>query len=171
MAEWIWTAGALMAVRTAIAIVATGAALLLLRDHGRLARHAAELARSQEALNDRLWKVADSEEHYRSLVEALGDVVVRRNAQGRILYANAAYVALTGSDAHTLIGTDHVLDSRHTGTVETRADGARMFDECLRAEGAERWMSWVETVVPQPNGELAIQRIGRDVTARVASTR
>ena len=79
-----------MAVLTAIAIAATAAALLLLRDHGRLARHAAELARSQEVLNDRLWKVADSEEHYRSLVEALGDVVVRRNAMGKILYASAA---------------------------------------------------------------------------------
>ncbi len=171
MAEWIWTAGALMAVLTAIAIVATVAALLLLRDHGRLARHAADLARSQEALNDRLWKVADSEEHFRSLVEALGDVIVRRNTTGKILYANAAYAALMGAEAQALIGTDRRLDSRHSGAVETRADGARMFDECLWADGSERWMSWVETVVPQPNGELAIQRIGRDVTARVASAR
>ena len=51
-------------------------------------------------------------------------------------------------------------------------DGARVFDECVAAadgEGwTERWISWVETVVPVAHGKTVLQRVGRDITARIA---
>lgn len=151
-----------------LAVFATVAAVLLLRQRERIVRQAAELAGDVEALNDRLWALADSEEHYRSLIEAQGDLIVRRDG-GRIVYANGAYAALTGLAEADIIGSDaqpRLVASRPAQALE---GGARVFDECLATPEGERWISWVETVVPVALGQSVLQRVGRDITARIAA--
>lgn len=151
-----------------LAVFATVAAVLLLRQRERIVRQAAELAGDVEALNDRLWALADSEEHYRSLIEAQGDLIVRRDG-GRIVYANGAYAALIGLDEADIIGSDaqpRLVASRPAQALE---GGARVFDECLATPEGERWISWVETVVPVALGQSVLQRVGRDITARIAA--
>ena len=143
-----------------LAVFATVAAVLLLRQRERIVRQAAELAGDVEALNDRLWALADSEEHYRSLIEAQGDLIVRRDG-GRIVYANGAYAALTGLDEADIIGSDaqpRLVASRPAQALE---GGARVFDECLATPEGERWISWVETVVPVALGQSAAARRAR----------
>ena len=58
-----------------------------------------------EELSDRNWELREAEERARSLLEAQGDLIVRRDASGRITYANDAFCALAGktrerSDRH-----------------------------------------------------------------------
>ena len=48
----------------------------------RLARHAAALEAEVERLQDRTWRLAESEERYRSLIEAQLDVIVQRDRAG-----------------------------------------------------------------------------------------
>jgi PAS domain S-box-containing protein len=168
MSGWVWSVGALIATLGAVAAMATVAAVLLLRDHSRLSRHAAGLARDIEQLNDRLWEVADSEERHRSLIETQGDLIVQRGASGQILYANGAYAALLGMDAADLVGTQRQPERLRMGVVETTAQGALNFDECIVTPDGERWIAWVETPVGGARGEAVLQRVGRDVTERVA---
>ena len=168
MSGWVWSVGALIAALGAVAVMATVAAVLLLRDHARLSRHTATLARDIEHLNDRLWEVADSEERHRSLIETQGDLIVQRGASGQILYANGAYAALLGMDAADLVGTQRQPERLRMGVVETAANGALNFDECIASPGGERWIAWVETPVAGARGEAVMQRVGRDVTERVA---
>lgn len=153
---------------SAAAVLAGIAALLLLRARNRVLEQAAELTLDLDTLNDRLWALADSEERYRSLIEAQGDLIVRRN-EGRIVYANAAYAALIGASEDEIVGsrTDpRLLASRPAQALE---DGSRVFDECIALpEGGERWISWVETVVPVALGKTVLQRVGRDISARIA---
>ena len=52
-----------------------------------------------EELNDRNWELREAEERARSLLEAQGDLIVRRDANGLITYANDAFCALAGSSA------------------------------------------------------------------------
>jgi PAS domain S-box-containing protein len=159
-----WTAVSLLV----LAIFATVAAVLLLRQRERIVRQAAELASDVEALNDRLWVLADSEEHYRSLIEAQGDLIVRRDG-ARIVYANGAYAALLGLDETQVVGSlaqPKLVASRPAQALE---GGARVFDECLATPQGERWVSWVETVVPVALGQTVLQRVGRDITARIAA--
>lgn len=151
-----------------LAVFATAAAVLLLRQRERIVRQAAELAGDVEALNDRLWALADSEEHYRSLIEAQGDLIVRRDGT-RIVYANGAYAALLGLDETQVLGSHaqpRLVASRPAQALE---GGARVFDECLATPEGERWISWVETVVPVALGQSVLQRVGRDITARIAA--
>jgi signal transduction histidine kinase/CheY-like chemotaxis protein len=151
----------------AIAAAAGIALVLLLLQRGRVLRQAATLAQDVETLNDRLWALADSEERYRSLIEAQGDLIVRRH-DGRIVYANAAYAALVGLTEESVTGSLAEPARLACRPAETLADGARVFDECLATPAGERWISWVETAVPVAIGRTVLQRVGRDITLRIA---
>jgi len=162
--NWV-TSAAIAAVL--LALLAGFAALMLLRQRGRILKQASELTRDLDALNDRLWVLAESEEHYRSLIAAQGDLIVRRDGP-RVVYANAAYAALLGLGEVEIIGTaatPRLVASRPSQALE---GGARVFDECIATPEGERWISWVETIVPLALGRSVVQRVGRDITARFA---
>ena len=62
-------------------------------------RRAARLGRALAALekaHDRTRRLAESEERYRSLIEAQRDIIVQRDAPGRITFANARFAELMG---------------------------------------------------------------------------
>jgi PAS domain S-box-containing protein len=153
---------------TLVAGLACLSALSLLRRRVAIMRQANELTQNLETLNDRLWTLADSEERYRSLIEAQGDLIVRRD-EGRIVYANAGYAALLGLDDDAVIGSTLLPRQIAVRPAALTTDGARVFDECVAAPDGERWISWVETVVPVALGKTVLQRVGRDISARIAS--
>jgi signal transduction histidine kinase len=155
------------AIAVVVLALFAAVAAVLLRQRDRIVRQAAELAADVEALNDRLWALADSEEHYRSLIEAQGDLIVRRDGT-RIVYANGAYAALLGlAEAEVVdsVAQPRLIACRPALAVD---GGARVFDECLATPDGERWISWVETVVPVALGRTVLQRVGRDISARIA---
>lgn len=160
---WSWLALALAAL---LLLVAWGG-LWLLRQRDGLRRQVADLVHDAELFNDRLWNLADSEERYRSLIEAQGDLIVRRDGS-RIVYANKAYAALFGAAEQDLVGSEMLLPQLASRPLVLLEGGARSFDECLATYEGERWISWIETAVPGPNGRALIQRVGRDISARIA---
>jgi PAS domain S-box-containing protein len=157
-------AGAAVAMAMASAFVA----IRLLRERQQVTRQAKALTRDVEKLSDRLWELADSEERYRSLIEAQGDLIVRRS-EGRIVYANAAYAALIGKSEAEAIGSSEQPHVRIARPVQALPGGARVFDECIETDGSERWLSWVETAVPVAAGQTVLQRVGREISGRIAS--
>lgn len=158
-----------VALLALLLVLAAGAALAVaLRQRNRIARQAEALLQDIETLNDRLWALADSEERYRSLIEAQGDLIVRRD-DGRIIYANAAYAALLGLDEAAVVGSRLEPQRLEARTAQALEGGARVFDERLATPQGERWISWVETVVPVALGKTVLQRVGRDISARIAS--
>lgn len=140
----------------------------LLRQRGIVLSQSRELASEVESLNDRLWALADSEERYRSLIEAQGDLIVRRDGS-RIVYANSAYAALLGLSEETVIGSVAEPKSIASRPPQILPDGSRVFDEQIETPAGHRWIAWVETVVPAPLGRTALQRVGRDISGRIAS--
>src|SRR5687768_17287837 len=112
---------------TVFALMASLAALGLLRQRNRIIRQATELTQDLEKLNDRLWALADSEERYRSLIEAQGDLIVRRDG-ARIVYANAAYAALLGLSEAQVIGNEAEPRRIALRPAQALDDGARVFD-------------------------------------------
>ncbi|MGL4441185.1 MAG: PAS domain S-box protein, partial [Bosea sp. (in: a-proteobacteria)] len=113
------------------ASIATLAAWTLTKDHQRLEAHARELNHATEKLNDQLFAVAESEERHRSLIEAQGDLIVRRTRDGSIVYANIAYGVLLGASPDALMGSIQRPEPITTHNLEIRADGTRLFDERL----------------------------------------
>ena len=147
------------------------AARRLWHRHRRLARHAAALEAEVERLQDRTWRLAESEERYRSLIEAQLDVIVQRDRAGRITFANERFAELMGTSRETLIGSGERPTVIESGAPRIGADGARVVDEAVRTPDGIRRLSWVETSIAGRDGAPELVRAGRDITERVAAER
>jgi PAS domain S-box-containing protein len=144
-------------------------AWLLMRQRTLIAK-LKDLERSLDDFIDRNWELREAEERARSLLEAQGDLIVRRNAQGAVTYANDAVCALAGKARPGLIGRSLDLPVQEQGDVTVFADGTRLYDQKIVAADGERWIAWREVAVPGEEGS-EIQAVGRDVTSRVEAER
>ena len=58
-----------------------------------------KIALHNEALADRNWELQEAEQRARSLFESQGDLIVLRDADGRITFVNDAYCELARAAA------------------------------------------------------------------------
>jgi PAS domain S-box-containing protein len=123
-----------------------------------------------EELSDDEWELHEAEERARSLLEAQGDLIVRRDAQGNVTYANDAFYALAGKPRDALIGNKVELPVVEQGTVTVLTDGTRMHDQKIACGHNTRWIAWREVAVRSDTGS-EVQGVGRDVTDRVEAER
>src|SRR5580704_9410978 len=89
-------AGLIAAICVPVAISLAIATLLLLRDLRRADRQAVAREGEIERLRDEIWQARESEERFRSLIEGQNDLILRRDQEGRIVYANAAFLEAAG---------------------------------------------------------------------------
>jgi PAS domain S-box-containing protein len=124
-----------------------------------------------ETLADRMWEMQESEERFRGLIDALGDLVVHRDRDGHVVYANKVFADLVGTDQQDLAGKTLAELGIDVGIVP---DAAFSDHECLsstdvaiRALGGPRWFSWIElSVRDKDTGAVSHRAIARDITAR-----
>ncbi len=152
-------------VATLFAVACAVIAYLLIRRRA-LRRKVRKLEAQVEELSDDHWELREAEERARSLLDAQGDLIVRRDGQGRITYANDAFYALAGRKRDTLIGKTSDLPVREQGAVTVLADGTRIHDQRIESGAGARWIAWREVAVRTENGS-EVQGVGRDVTGRV----
>lgn len=147
-----------------VAACAVAATILLRLRVTRAAKRALELR--NEELSDRNWELREAEERARSLLEAQGDVIVRRDNLGRITYANDAFCTLAGKPREALIGGVVELPVLEQGALTVQSDGTRVHDQKIACGTAARWIAWREVAV---RGEMGteVQSVGREVTSRV----
>jgi PAS domain S-box-containing protein len=142
------------------------------------------MAERVEELSDRNWELKETEERARSFLEAQGDVIVRRNGEGRITFVNDAFCALAGRAREALIGSAFKPEVIEQGETTLEPDGTRVHDQKLAGPDGARWIAWRDVVV-RPGGQTAattgtagvdtagaepggaeVQSVGRDVTDR-----
>jgi PAS domain S-box-containing protein len=163
---------------TAIAIVggllavAGGAFATLVHRSRVMRREIAGLKKRIEILSDQQWELREAEERMKSLLEAQGDVIVRRDNEDRISYVNDAFCALAGRSRDELVGHKFPLPVLERGQINILPDGTRAHDQKIDTPAGPRWISWHEVSVridSEPNTH--IQSVGRDVTARALAER
>jgi PAS domain S-box-containing protein len=152
--------------------MACGVMLMMLSRNSRLRMEVRNASARCEELADHVWELKEAEARALSLLEAQGDVIVRRAGDGTITYVNDAYCTLAGAPRETLVGsktTPHVLQQGEITVVE---GGTRIHDqEIMTPEGA-RWFAWRDVVVWADAGDRAeVQSVGRDVTDRTQTGR
>ncbi|MEP9398757.1 ATP-binding protein [Mesorhizobium sp. KR2-14] len=124
-----------------------------------------------EVLADRMWELQENEERFHGLIDALGDLVIHRDRDGRIVYANKVFADLVGLDRAQISGRMLADLGVEIGLVP---DAAFASGECLsstdvaiNAPGGTRWFSWIELSVRDNEGDTVSHRaIARDITAR-----
>ena len=152
--------------------IGCGVMLMLL---SRISRLRMELHRAKvrcEALADHIWEIKEAEARATSLLEAQGDLIVRRDSDGRITYVNDAYCALAGRTREALKGTTARLQTLQQGKTSVLPDGARIRDEQVASPDGPRWLAWRDVVVWAKAEDCAeVQSVGRDITDRIEAER
>ena len=163
----------MLALIAIIVAAAAGVALaFVLHANRRLRVRIAHDAGGLERLSDRQWELREAEERAKGFLESRGDVIVRRDAEGRVTYANAAFAALIGASPSALLGQKIALDAISQGASTFLTDGTRIHDQEIASPQGPRWISWHEVPVRADSGsQLEVQSIGRDITARVEAER
>ncbi len=160
-----------------IGIGATGVTLLVraLRAQSKAALLLDETkARSRaeiEGLADRMWELQESEERFRGLIDALGDLVVHRDREGRIVYANKVFAELLAIDPRNIVDKTLGELGVEVGVVPDAAfaDGECLSstDVSIRAGDSLRWFSWIElSVRDKATDQVSHRAIARDITPR-----
>jgi PAS domain S-box-containing protein len=153
----------------AVACVALATLSMRLRwVHRRLRK----LALHNDALVDRNWELKEAEERARSLFESQGDLIVLRDAEGRITFANDAYCELADRPREVLIGTRFSPTVLEQGHAAIESNGTRIHDQKIASPLGPRWIAWREGLVRSDAGQPAeMQSVGRDVTDRTETER
>jgi len=150
----------------ALVVAACGALTLLIHRNRQLGAQLRQLSDRVEELGDRNWELKEAAERNRGFLEALGDVIVRRDRDGRITYANDAFCRLAGRLAEELIGTAFALPVLEQGAIAALPDGTRIHDQRIDADGA-RWIAWRDVAIRDALAERSeVLSVGRDVTDR-----
>ncbi|HEY0232497.1 MAG TPA: ATP-binding protein, partial [Dokdonella sp.] len=137
-----------------------------------MARRLRLLAAHNESLVDRNWELKEAEQHARSLFEAQGDLIVIRDAHGRISFVNDAYCTLVERSREELVGSAFVLDVLEQGAPAAQPNGTSIHDQRIVTSAGPRWIAWREGLVRSDAGQPAeLQCVGRDVTDRIESER
>lgn len=148
------------------------------RASARAKRHLSRIADLEarlEALRDEKWELAERGERYRDLVRAQGDLILRKDLQGRLTYVNDVFCDTFGCLRTEVIGRPFVPDLPEGARPRMLASFAGLatppyrmrYDErCVTARGP-RWIAWEEFAIRNEDGKLIeIQAVGRDVTDR-----
>ena len=169
------TALAVLAGITAATILAATLAasvLAIWRLHVlRMQRLRIELMRMKmvvEDIEDQAWELKESEERYRTLAEAFGDLVLHRDSSGKVLFVNDALAAVFDGKPKDFIAKPFKPDILESGEPTGDAFGAlapQAREICLATPGGQRWFKWIDLPIRDARtGASATRSVARDIT-------
>jgi PAS domain S-box-containing protein len=133
----------------------------------RLAAENRRLATTLESLADTAWELNESEERYRNLIDAQGDLVVHRGEDGRVTFVNPAFARTFDIPPETLVGKPLRLAPLEELNGGDEPKDVRSRDMKLATASGPRWYAWVDIRVRDDKGALGpLYSVARDITAR-----
>lgn len=131
----------------------------------------AELETAIRAIQQRHRDLAASEQRFRGLVEAQGDVILRRAADGRLTFVNDAFCIVFGVNRDAVLGRhfDPETDPEQRlplGSLEASGGQPRVrYDQRIKTRAGWRWFTWEDYVIRGDHGGVTeTQSVGRDIT-------
>jgi PAS domain S-box-containing protein len=135
----------------------------------RFMRIGERLERGLEELKDIQWQIRENEVRYRDLLDTQADVILRRDAQGRLTFVNRAFCSTFGVERDNLLGHPFVHRVLAGDPTLPLVPGGplrqqRYVQEIDTAAGP-RWFEWEEHAVLGGEASVAeVQSLGRDIT-------
>ena len=161
----------LMAV-VMLAFIDTLRRLDLLETHASGVAHVkADLEASVRALQHRQRELVASEQRFRGLVDAQGDVILRKAADGRLTFVNDAFCIVFGVTRDQVIGQRLSIEAHpdESGAPNAYAPSGGQprirYDQRIKTRDGWRWFAWEDYVIRNEAGGLGeTQSVGRDIT-------
>lgn len=128
-----------------------------------------ELSQRVEQFSDVQWELNDSETRYRDLLDSQNDIIIRRNKDGLLTYANKPFSKIFFGAPNTQLGSifqPEVLAGDPAPSFDFEpGQGRRSYQQYLQTQNGPRWYIWEEFATrDQTLNILEIQSIGRDIT-------
>jgi PAS domain S-box-containing protein len=125
-----------------------------------------------EQLKDIAWELADNDTRYRDLLDTQGEVISRRDGDGRLTFVNKAFCRAFGVAAAEVLGSDFrptvLAHEDQTPAGAKRPPQRRYLQHVVTVDGP-RWFTVEEHTVADAEGRgFEVQTIGRDVTEQRA---
>ncbi len=139
----------------------------------RLEALTTRLDQSLESLKDLQWEVREREARYRDLLDQQGDVILRRDPELRLTFANDAFWRTFGLERESALGRLFTLLSageQDEIPVSTGEGSRRSRVVELQTASGPRWFVWEDFAIADNDGGLSeIQSVGHDITEQRAA--
>lgn len=160
--------GWLLALIMLPALAMSGALLMLA--HRRTMRREKtlrlDLQDKVERLADQAWELRESEERYRSIAEAFGDIVIHHDTKNRVLFANENYASSFGLNPADVTGSRFKPEVIETIHLDTRPGEPAVREVEIETVSGPRWFQWIELGIrDDKSGVSATRIVARDITA------
>lgn len=122
-----------------------------------------------EDLEDRAWELRESDERHASILSALGDIVIRRDHDSAVVYANMSAFQTFGETHAPVVGAPLSLPVAADGRSDQDAHAQRagFGDLYLQTVNGPRWFSRLDVSVRDTTSDQPLtQTVLRDVTDR-----
>jgi PAS domain S-box-containing protein len=129
------------------------------------------LERGLEVLKDIQWEIRENEARYRDLLDNQADVILRRDADGRLTFVNQAFCRVFGLDRKKVLGQAFAPRVLSGEAVAPLAPGSALrqqrYVQEIDTTAGPRWFEWEEHAVPAAEAAVPeVQCLGRDITER-----
>ncbi|HRE60423.1 MAG TPA: response regulator [Micropepsaceae bacterium] len=114
-------------------------------------------------------ELRESEQRYRGLVDAMGDIILRRWPDGRLTFVNDAFCAAFGVNRRDILGEIFVMETHPDDGGRRREEiaGTRRvrYERRVKTLAGWRWFAFEDfTFIDEAGAITEIQCVGRDVT-------
>jgi PAS domain S-box-containing protein len=129
------------------------------------------LERGLEVLKDIQWEIRENEARYRDLLDNQADVILRRDADGRLTFVNQAFCRVFGLERKKVLGQAFAPRVLSGEAVAPLAPGSALrqqrYVQEIETTAGPRWFEWEEHAVPAAEAAVPeVQCLGRDITER-----
>ena len=137
----------------------------------RFANIGDRLERELETLKDIQWEIRENEARYRDLLDNQTDVILRRDAAGRLTFVNQAFCRLFGLERGTVLGRAFSPKALAGDTATPLSPGSELrqqrYVQQIETMRGPRWFEWDEHAVraamppcPRCSASVATSRRG-----------
>ena len=122
-------------------------------------------SRGIESLKDAHWQLAENVTRFRELLDGQEDLIVRRDADHRILFANRAYCEAFAVSTSEIYGRRFCPAAREKDAGTSDCTAPQNAAELFETSQGMRWILWDQHRLLAPPAISEILSVGRDVTA------
>lgn len=118
-----------------------------------------------ERMHDLRWELSENKVSLRNLLDAQADIILRRDANNRLTFANKSFYKMFGLSPEEALGevfTPTVLETETAASVSVHGHQPAQLIATTRGP---RWIAWeCHELPPDEDGHSEFQLVGRDVT-------
>ena len=124
-----------------------------------------DLQERYEAIQDQRWELQESEEMYRSLGEAFGDILIHRNEENQVIFANSAFRETFGFEQNTIEPQVFASQFLEENFISSTKAEQSLREVRMQTASGEAWFIWIDMPIRDTaTGISGTRSVARNIT-------